>query len=142
MIPVKFDRAYHSAEWQRLVALCIGAPREAVEEFVNGVLLAALLAASGGGVLCQVSFTIPVPLDLKLRFPTRLCGGMDFFYLHHDEDPVAELAQEAREEQTGLHLAAACEMQGLTKRQRARFRIRFAWRPVERSEFEEWWEAP
>jgi hypothetical protein len=139
-IPLKFDPAYHSPEWQGLVARCIGVEREAVEEFVNGILLAALLGAAGGGVLCEVTFTIPQELDLKLRLPTKLYAGVDLFYPELD-DPVAEMVQEAREERTGTAFIAAREMQGLTKRQRGRFQIRYAWRPVERGEFEERWEG-
>jgi hypothetical protein len=140
MIPVAFDAEHLTAEWHDYAARRLGVPLEAVAEFVNGVLLATLLGAAGGAVFCDVRFVLGREISGGAHLPFTLHAGVQFTYPEL-EGPVADLAQEAREELSMRGLAAARRLDGLTQDQQDRFYVRYKWVSVERGAFEERWEG-
>jgi tetratricopeptide (TPR) repeat protein len=136
IIPIRFDPECLTAEWQGYAARRLGVSLETVGEFVNGVLLATLLGAAGGAVMCDVQFVLGRELNAGVPRPFTLHAGVEFTYPEL-QGPIAELALEVREDLSGRALAAAWRLPGLTSEQQGRFHIRYKWAPVDWWEFEE-----
>ena len=122
--------------WRAYVAQRFKLPRRGVDDFVNGVALAAIASATGGAIVGGVTFDVrwAIPDD-DPDVAVILRAIVRYVYPHLD-GIVSSLAQRARLQRAESLFRHVTRIEGLSEREQLSLRCDIEWYPVDHHDFD------